>query len=594
LYVIWRSTQHGNPQGGWPPYSVQMKRLSFPGGCAGAAQATYPARRIAGGIPLSYASLYRPEIFSDSSGTTHIAWWDTITGANVRYRKATAAGAPFGAASQVSVFTVDHLQPGGLTSTPTTQGGGYQAPPAIVSNGTTAFIGYQQNASVNVGGLENGPIYLRESANNGTTWGAEQPISISGQASTPRFAIGGPGGQNVAIVYTDLVSTAAVKYRLYTLGAIGGGSSFAISPNPKDFGSLQASATSGVIAFSLLNSGTAGTISSITISGPTGTINPDFHIANTTCGSTLAGGASCTINVTFTPTALGTRNATITANTDDAAGPALASLTGTGTASTFNPNVNAVVTGYYETILGRSPDAPGLAFWSGEAVRVQNLGADVREAFYALSMTFFSSAEYVNKNTSDTQYITDLYRTFFLRAPDGPGQAFWMSQIAGGMDRASVLNNFLFSTEFVNFMTGVFGSPTIRPEVNMTMDLFRGAYGRLPDDSGFNFWLGQLRIAQCSGGAAVNAAMDTISNTFLTAPEYAGRDAARPAPMRNPLYISDIFNLFLRRGADLGGYNFWVGQVNTVQTRNQVRLNFISSPEFQNRVAAVIAAPCIP
>jgi hypothetical protein len=88
--------------------------------------------------------------------------------------------------------------------------------------------------------------------------------------------------------------------------------------------------------------------------------------------------------------------------------------------------------------------------------------------------------------------------------------------------------------------------------------------------------------------------MDTISNTFLTAPEYAGRDAARPAPMRNPLYISDIFNLFLRRGADLGGYNFWVGQVNTVQTRNQVRLNFISSPEFQNRVAAVIAAPCIP
>jgi hypothetical protein len=587
IYVIWRSTLHGNPQGGWPPYSVQMKKMSFPGGCSGAAAASYPSRRIAGGIPLSYASLYRPEIFGDSAGVVHVAWWDTITGANVYYRKGTLSTGTLGAAAKVSAFSVDHPEPGGLTSTPTTQTGGFQAPPAFVSNGTTAFIGYQQNSLVAASGLENGPVLLRESGNNGTTWGAEQAISTSGKGTTPRFAIGGAGNQNVAIVWSDLRSgTATVYYRLYTLGALAGGSSFAISPSPQDFGATNVSATGTPITLSLVNSGTAGTITSITPSG-------DFQVQSQTCGSTLGAGLSCTINVTFTPTALGARTGTITVVTDDVASPAIASLTGTGTVSpSFNANVNAIVTGYYETILGRSPDSGGLTFWSGEAIRVNGLGADVREAFYALSMTFFNSAEYLNKGTSDTQYVTDLYRTFFLRAPDGPGLSYWVSQLSGGMDRASLLNNFLFSTEFVNFMTGVFGSPSIRPEVNLTMDLFRGAFGRLPDSGGFNYWLGQIRTAQCGGGNAVNTAMDQYSALFLTSPEYGSRDAARAPNMRNPLYVSDLYNLFMRRGADLGGYNYWVNQVNTAQTRDQVRLAFLSSSEFQNRVGAVIAAGC--
>lgn len=34
------------------------------------------------------------------------------------------------------------------------------------------------------------------------------------------------------------------------------------------------------------------------------------------------------------------------------------------------------------------------------------------------------------------------------------------------------------------------GTTTVRPEINMTMDLFRGTFGRLPDSDGFNFWLG--------------------------------------------------------------------------------------------------------
>src|SRR3989454_4906518 len=59
----------------------------------------------------------------------------------------------------------------------------------------------------------------------------------------------------------------------------------------------------------------------------------DFALASgTTCinGATLAAGANCVLNLTFTPTAASARTATVTI-TDDAAGsPQSVSLTGTG------------------------------------------------------------------------------------------------------------------------------------------------------------------------------------------------------------------------------------------------------------------------
>jgi hypothetical protein len=56
----------------------------------------------------------------------------------------------------------------------------------------------------------------------------------------------------------------------------------------------------------------------------------DFAQTNT-CGATLAAAASCTISVTFTPTATGARNGSVTV-TDDANGsPQIVVLTGTGT-----------------------------------------------------------------------------------------------------------------------------------------------------------------------------------------------------------------------------------------------------------------------
>lgn len=61
----------------------------------------------------------------------------------------------------------------------------------------------------------------------------------------------------------------------------------------------------------------------------TPTITGDFHIAANTCASTLPPSTGCTVSITFTPTASGTRTSTFTIT--DGAGTQTASLFGTGT-----------------------------------------------------------------------------------------------------------------------------------------------------------------------------------------------------------------------------------------------------------------------
>jgi FG-GAP-like repeat/HYDIN/CFA65/VesB-like, Ig-like domain/Cep192 domain 4 len=72
--------------------------------------------------------------------------------------------------------------------------------------------------------------------------------------------------------------------------------------------------------------GTTLTFSGFAISGPSAT---DFAQTNN-CGSSLAAGRSCTIAVTFTPTATGSRNASLDISDNGGGSPQKVMLTGTG------------------------------------------------------------------------------------------------------------------------------------------------------------------------------------------------------------------------------------------------------------------------
>jgi hypothetical protein len=100
-----------------------------------------------------------------------------------------------------------------------------------------------------------------------------------------------------------------------------------ISPTSLAFASQMQGTTSAGQGVTVTNSGNASlAISSIAISGTNG---GDFG-DTTTCGSTLAAGASCTVTVTFTASAAGSRSASLII-TDNASGsPHTVALSGTG------------------------------------------------------------------------------------------------------------------------------------------------------------------------------------------------------------------------------------------------------------------------
>ena len=258
--------------------------------------------------------------------------------------------------------------------------------------------------------------------------------------------------------------------------------------------------------------------------------------------------------------------------------------------ATFNPvtPIASIITHYYQAILGRMPDPGGLSYWQAEIVRVQGLGIDAQEAFRVMAGQFFISPEYLGKNTGDAQYLADLYATFFNRAPDSGGLSFWLGQMAAGMPRSNVLYGFLFSVEFGGYLQGLLGNTSSRQEVYAVVDFYRGLLGRLPDSSGFNYWLGRLRAAQCQGAAAVNAEVNTLSGLILSGGEYVGRQRS------NRDFVADLFYTFMRRGSDLSSLNYWAGYLDSnPQNRDTVRWFFWQSAEYQGRVQQIVAQGCL-
>jgi Abnormal spindle-like microcephaly-assoc'd, ASPM-SPD-2-Hydin len=112
-----------------------------------------------------------------------------------------------------------------------------------------------------------------------------------------------------------------------------------LSVQSMSFGSQVIGSSSSPQAVTLTNTGTdVLTINSVIASGD--------YSQTTTCGSTLSAGANCSITLTFTPSAAGTRSGDLTLN--DTASPFLqtVNLTGTGTAPTttvaISPRVASV------------------------------------------------------------------------------------------------------------------------------------------------------------------------------------------------------------------------------------------------------------
>ncbi len=110
-----------------------------------------------------------------------------------------------------------------------------------------------------------------------------------------------------------------------------------LSPATVAFGNQAINTTSPAKTVTLTNN-SAATLNAIAISIG-GTSASLFAQSATTCGATLAVGASCTISVTFTPTSATAATATLSVADSDASSPQTAALTGTGTSGSSDFSV---------------------------------------------------------------------------------------------------------------------------------------------------------------------------------------------------------------------------------------------------------------
>lgn len=252
--------------------------------------------------------------------------------------------------------------------------------------------------------------------------------------------------------------------------------------------------------------------------------------------------------------------------------------------------VEEIISNYYTEVLARKADSGGARFWTSQTAFARDaLKIDPREALRLLATQFFRGTEYANRGRTNLEYVDDLFNTFYQREPTSTERNAFGSQLTT-LNRDTVMIGFLFAPEFDSFMTSRLGATPVRPEVDLVTDLYRGFLRRLGDVDGFNFWLQGMRRAQCQGAAAVAQQTDFMVSFFTASPEYlagAGTDTRQ--------FVSDLYNGILRRGAEPGGFAFWVNEIDQGRrSRDDVRRFFANSPEFQGRVQNVVNAGCLP
>jgi hypothetical protein len=132
------------------------------------------------------------------------------------------------------------------------------------------------------------------------------------------------GAKTAALTITDSANNSPQSVNLTGTGVV----PVSVTPSSLTFASQKVGTTSAAKNVTVKNNlKTTLTISSITFTGANG---GDFAESATTCLTTLAANESCTISVTFKPTAKGARSAVLDVTDSATTSPQTVNLAGTG------------------------------------------------------------------------------------------------------------------------------------------------------------------------------------------------------------------------------------------------------------------------
>jgi len=276
------------------------------------------------------------------------------------------------------------------------------------------------------------------------------------------------------------------------------------------------------------------------------------------------------------------------------------------TSATGNPldDPRYFVTQNYFDFLNRSPDQGGLDFWTsvitGPPACAPGDLACVRDRRITVSNAFFFELEFQQTGA----YVFRVYRAAFGNAqpfpnpfpdPQHPGEAEKLvSYDAFAADRARVVggsalaqaqldlaNAFVLRPEFLAKYSASLDGPafvdailaTIMNDLGVNLTSQRSALIALFNSGGRGNVLYRL--------ADDNLQTNTINNRPLIDAEYVRS------------FVATQYFGYLRRDADIGGFLFWLGQVNSAPLRDLSKqramvCSFITSGEYQQRFSLIV------
>ena len=172
------------------------------------------------------------------------------------------------------------------------------------------------------------------------------------------------GAASASLTVASNATDASLAVALSGTGTNPGSATLSASPTSVSFASQAIGSTSAAQTVTISNTGTAAaSMSSVGVTGP-------FTEANN-CGTSLAAGATCTVNVTFAPTAAGSATGTLSVNSSAPGSPLTVALSGTGTSSggtSANLALNAPITASSTAAgypAGNANDGNTSTYWEG-------------------------------------------------------------------------------------------------------------------------------------------------------------------------------------------------------------------------------------
>jgi hypothetical protein len=230
------------------------------------------------------------------------------------------------------------------------------------------------------------------------------------------------------------------------------------------------------------------------------------------------------------------------------AGPGYDEVTGLGTprANVLVPDLAHVpaspnerfVAQLYRDLLGREPDAAGLAGWTSLLER------GVSRSQVALGIE--------NSTESHTRQLEALYQQLLGRSADQGGLAYWVDFLDQGGTLRQVETQILGSDEYFHGHGG-------DTSAGFVTALYQNILGRAPDAAGVSYWTTYL-----NGGAA----RSSLASLIVTSAE-ADTDI-----------VQADYELYLHRPADPAGLSAFVGAMEQGVTEEVIVAEIVGSSEY--------------